>query len=275
MAGSTFALQTHISNVLQERLDKKVSAIKFANRMFEGVLSGKGSSVTVEDFPLVTLSTISDLGADLTAQTITATPYTITVAQAKGINIKVRDIEKIRAAFEMESSIIDNVITANAIEMETHFLSQVNSNVVAGNQLYEVAPITLASTTIIGYLDELIVKLAESNVTADQVVIYLPPAVAGMIRQSDLYRNTERGVGSVERGFLMNYAGAELYETNCGVANYVTAFAKRRPHFIQQLSQIEINKNPNAVGSLIVSENYYQADLVGVSTNAAARLKFA
>ena len=199
MAGNTFALQTHINNILQPRLDKEVAAIKFANREFDGILKGKGSAVTVEDLPLVTLNDISDLGADQTPEVVSATPYTITVTQAKGIAIRVREIEQIRAAFDLGGSLVDNLVTANAIEMETHFLSTVNAGVAAGNRLYEGAPVPLTVANVIQYLDEMIVTLEDQNVDVSKVKIFMPNAVAGLIRQSDLYRNTERGVGAVEK----------------------------------------------------------------------------
>lgn len=269
MAGNTFQLQTHINDELQIRLDAKLQAIKFANRKLEPLIRMKGTSVVVEVLPQATLSNITDLGADITKTQATATSATITISQAKGINQGVRDVEQIRAAFDLKGGMLDSIAAAFAQTRETHFLSVVEAG--AGTSLTSTG--ALSASTVISELEKIAVAHGDNNVSGE-VVCFVNPETHSFIRQSGIYVYTDSGMDQLAKGFVTRYAGMAIYESTLMPANRILSWEIGRPIFVEQMFALQVKDNPNAIGMNLVGEDYYQAAVVGEDANAVVELTY-
>jgi hypothetical protein len=163
MAGRTFVSATLVADTLHKRLEAELSAVRFANRKFEGIIKKKGSVVTVEHMPFITPADISDLGTVLPETRTALQTANITIAQAKGVNEPVRDIEEIRASVDLGGGIIDAIVKGVARMQETHFLATIETSALAGNRLYDGSPVTLTTANITQYIGEMAVALTNQG----------------------------------------------------------------------------------------------------------------
>lgn len=272
---NTFTIATLVREDLQARLDEGRTFIKYANREYEGEILMKGQSVVVQNLPAQAWTDISDLGADITATDFTADTFTVTVNQAKGINKSVRTIEEVRSAFNVKDGLMGAIAQGLINTQETHFLAGMAADAATANKLYESsgAP-TLSKSNIIQYIEEMAVVL-DNNSAPSGRILAVSAAIASMFRQCGIFVYTESGIAHLEEGSNPDYAGFHIVQTNRLPANKIIGFVMNRPHFIDQMTEVELNKRENAVGYKIVGESYYQGKTVGEDAKCIVTLKYA
>lgn len=207
---NTYEMQTWVQDTLQMYLRPTTGILSYANRKFEGDLSKSGDSVTVEELPASTWGNApADKADDYTRTDWTATPYTITVGQAKAINARVGSIEELQASFDVKGSLLDRHAQGLLELHETHFLAQLASD--AGNTVTTAA---LDKTTIVDKFVDMMVALDEDNAPVNGRVAVVPPSVAGVLMNSGIWVYTDGGIEDMRQGYAPELMGFKIFKSN-------------------------------------------------------------
>ena len=264
---NTTELQTHVADYLQMRLDADTFVLQYANRQFEGVLKAKGDTIKVEDLPIESWVALpADTITDMTLTDATATAYSIQVAQSAGVAKHVPDIEQIRTAFDLKGGILDTIYAGLKQAHETHFLAQMVTD--AGNT---VATAALATTTIVAKIFEMAQLLDDDNAPQAGRILVVTPEVASALLQSGIYVYTDWGMDDIRTGQAPDVAGFKVYKSTLLPTKTIIGFVAGIPHFVNQLSTIEINKRELRAGYALIGETYYQSKTVGALTNCICK----
>jgi hypothetical protein len=269
-----FQLAILVNDQLQVRLDEGRTFTGKANREFEGDLQMKGQSVIVENMPVQAWADHT-IGNDVAITGTTTEKYTITVSQSKEIGRRIDSIEQIRSAFNLEGGIFDASAQGLIDLQETHYINQIRAAAPTAHELYEASPTTANKTTIHALIEEMAVMLDLANVPKAGRYLAVKPQIASMLRQSGLFVYTETGISKLVAGEETDIAGFIVVSTNRISTNHMVGFVPQRTHFIDQLSSIEVNKNPKGKGYFLVGESYYQADAKGEDAKCIVTLKYA
>lgn len=215
------------ADILQKKLikllDKRLVSKAFTNREYEGQLKQQGDTVRVETFPDVARGTGGTAGATITGADFAVTSETLVVGQVAQINRHIQKYEKVRSNFDLMNKLADRMSYGLADIYDQHILTTMKDDCLAGNQLFEGAPVALDKDNIFEYIQELGITLSNNNVQKSQRFIVASPAICSLVVQSDVFDATDKGLKARIEGYVGRYGGFDFYESNNTPANYILA----------------------------------------------------
>jgi N4-gp56 family major capsid protein len=241
------ALSNFIPEIWSKKLlkvfDKTVVMGNLVNRNFEGDIQSAGDVVHVRTFGDVT---INDYTRDMTIsfQSLTDPMVDLTIDQQKYFAFKVDDLNKAQADINILEGYASRAAIAIRDVVDSRLIghyADVDSGNVIGTDL---APITLTSGNIYGYITQLGETLDNNSVPSDGRNLVITPKFKTMLLQSDEFtRASSLGDNVIQNGYIGNVAGFAVHVTTnnpavSGVVNLM-AFTQDFISFASQVSKVE------------------------------------
>lgn len=264
---NAYEVAVKVQDTLQMYLRPNTGILSYANRKYQGTLQQSGDTVTIEELPASTWGNrAADKAADFTRSDWTATSYDIAVSQDKVINHRVAKLEEIQASFDVRGGLLDRVAQGLLELQETHFLAQLATD--AGNTVTTAA---LDATTIFSKFIDMKVALDADKAPTMWRIAVVDPTVAGVLLNAGIWVYTDDGMDEIRQGYNPTLAGFKIYMTTLWPANTILGFCDGMSHFVEQLSEIQVNKLPENDGYAIIGASAYQAKTVGTHVNTIVK----
>jgi hypothetical protein len=231
------------SKKLLKIFDKTVVMANLVNRDFEGEITNAGDVVHVRTFGDVT---VNNYTRDMTIsfQSLTDPMVDLLIDQQKYFAFKVDDLDKAQANVDILEGYAGRAAIAIRDVVDTRLIGHY-TDVDAGNVIgTDVAPITLTSANIYGYITQLAEKLDNANAPQEGRNLVITPKFKTLLLQStEFTRATSLGDNVVQNGYIGNVAGFGVHVTtnNAAVSGVVNllAFTQDFISFASQVSKIE------------------------------------
>ncbi|WMU93397.1 hypothetical protein EMOOHJMP_00204 [Microcystis phage MaAM05] len=231
------------SKKLLKIFDKTVVMANLVNRDFEGEITNAGDVVHVRTFGDVT---INNYTRDMTIsfQSLTDPMVDLLIDQQKYFAFKVDDLDKAQANVDILEGYAGRAAIAIRDVVDTRLIGHY-TDVDAGNVIgTDVAPITLTSANIYGYITQLAEKLDNANAPQEGRNLVITPKFKTLLLQStEFTRASSLGDNVVQNGYIGNVAGFGVHVTtnNAAVSGVVNllAFTQDFISFASQVSKIE------------------------------------
>lgn len=231
------------SKKLLKIFNKTVVMANLVNRDFEGEITNAGDVVHVRTFGDVT---VNNYTRDMTIsfQSLTDPMVDLLIDQQKYFAFKVDDLDKAQANVDILEGYAGRAAIAIRDVVDSRLIghyTDVDSNNVIGT---DVAPITLTSANIYGYITQLAEKLDNSNAPQENRNLVITPKYKTMLLQApEFNRASSLGDTVVQNGYIGNVAGFSVHVTtnNPAVGSVVNlmAFTPDYISFASQVSKIE------------------------------------
>ncbi|WP_303673478.1 P22 phage major capsid protein family protein [Vampirovibrio chlorellavorus] len=231
------------SKKLLKIFDKTVVMANLVNRDFEGEITNAGDVVHVRTFGDVT---VNNYTRDMTIsfQSLTDPMVDLLIDQQKYFAFKVDDLDKAQANVDILEGYAGRAAIAIRDVVDTRLIGHY-TDVDSGNVIgTDVAPITLTSANIYGYITQLAEKLDNANAPQEGRNLVITPKFKTLLLQStEFTRATSLGDNVVQNGYIGNVAGFGVHVTTnnpavSGVVNLL-AFTQDFISFASQVSKIE------------------------------------
>lgn len=276
---NTIILRENLRDKIALFRDQAFVVVPFFNREFEWELTKAGDTVLVEVFPDTawTDKTVADAGNAITITDFAITTESFQVLKVAQIGQRVKDIEKIRSNLNLQNELAKRIGYNQAKTFDTYATSQAIVGVNATNQL---GSDTLALTATNIYSNFLLgtTALQEANIDPlmTTVAAFVEPKFASLMKQSPLFDATDNGLDDRKRGFIGMIDGVRLYTTNSMVgSNKVLFMQDKSAHFVDQLNQLDIEKEVGAFSNIITGEVVYDAKVMPSNDLRLATLEYA
>ncbi len=231
------------SKKLLKIFDKTVVMANLVNRDFEGEITNAGDVVHVRTFGDVT---VNNYTRDMTIsfQSLTDPMVDLLIDQQKYFAFKVDDLDKAQANVDILEGYAGRAAIAIRDVVDTRLIGHY-TDVDSGNVIgTDVAPITLTSANIYGYITQLAEKLDNANAPQEGRNLVITPKFKTLLLQStEFTRATSLGDNVVQNGYIGNVAGFGVHVTTnnpavSGVVNLL-AFTQDFISFASQVNKIE------------------------------------
>jgi hypothetical protein len=275
------------------KTDETLVFAGLVNRDYQGLITGKGNIVKINEVGDVTINTYAE-NEDMTFQTLTGANRDLVIDQAKYFAITVDDVLKAQAdanlmaaaakkAGESIGSTVDKFIAAKYPEAGI-----VTSGLgTAGTSLTVYATHLTAASNLLGMFSNILRYLDEAEVPASGRFMVIPPWLHSYLNYAQLVDNTNKGgmktpnSQAYGNGYIGSIMGIDLYVSN-NVSNngtqYRCMFGNRMAiSFAGQITSIKAGDVEKQMGEYIKGLYVYGAkvvrpDQLGVAYLAAGGL---
>lgn len=261
------------SIILRENLRDKIAlfrdqnfvVVPFFNREFEGDLSKAGDTVLVEVFPDTawTDKVVADAGNAITITDWAITTESFQVLKVAQIGQRVKDIEKVRSNLNLQNELAKRIGYNQALKFDTYATAQAIAGVGAAAKLVPATVLTAAN--IYNHFLLGTTQLIESNIDplSTTVACFVEPKYAALLKQANIMDATDMGLDMRKRGFIGMLDGVRLYTTNSMQnVDLILFMQDKSGHFVDQLNQLDVEKEVGAFSHIITGEVVYDAKIM-------------
>ena len=254
-------------------LRAKHVVLNWANRKYEWEIKAKGDTVRVKTFPRISFSSGTTAGADITASTYAVTSETMTADQIDQVRIEIADLQKIISDIDDMTELAREIAYSMNEIYERFVIGLAVAWALTANKLHESSPVTLSSTNVWQYIEEMRVALEEQNAW-DNAALFVTPNVASLIRQNSLFDGFREGLDVRREGFIWRISGFEVYRSNYIPANKMLALDKDSVHFAEQLTGMKITDAEKGFRKNILSEIVFGWKVFAENSKRIATVKY-
>ena len=262
---NTIILRENLRDKIALFRDQNFVVVPFFNREFEGDLTKAGDTVLVEVFPDTawTDKAVADAGEVIAITDFAITTESFQVLQVAQIGQKVKDIEKVRSNLNLQNELAKRMGYNQALKFDTYATTQAIAGVGAANQLTPATVLTAANIYNHFLLGTTALMEANIDPMATTVAAFVEPKYANLLKQSGILDGTDMGLDMRKRGFIGMLDGVRLYTTNSMKGKDLVLFMQdNSAHFVDQLNQIDIEKEVGAFSHIITGEVVYDAKVM-------------
>jgi len=249
---------TLFAKEVERNRDLKTVFYKYANTKFTGELKKAGDTVTVQLLPTLSFSTAATAGDPITATDFVITSENLLIDKVSNLAVKIKDIEKVQSNLALETKIAGRVAEAEARLIDTEVRDLILN--ATGTELIDDGSggtLTIDKTNIFDVIEDAKVKLAENNVT-DNLVLFVSPKWASLLRRSGLLDNTDLGLTQRIKGYVGMISGIQIVETNALTGlNKGILMEKGAVNFVIQLWKPALRQAPDGFYSNLLAEDVY------------------
>ncbi len=258
MANTIIVPKLFAKEIVRNR-DIKNVFYNFVNSQFTGELKKAGDTVTVQTLPTLNFTTWV-AGDPITNSDFTITSENLVIDTTKKLSIRLKDIEATQSNLDLESRIAERFGEAEGRMIDEAVRDTVlNSTTVS--TLNKAAPITLTKTNVFSEIEKMKVALAENNVT-DNLVLFVAPVAASVLRQSGLLDNTDQGLALRTKWYLWMISWVKIVETNALTASLeMIMMQDGAVNFVIQLNKYDVRDWQDGFYSNLISEVIYGAKI--------------
>ena len=237
-AGEQHFIPEVFSKKLQAKFYSQTVLSEVTTNEYEGEISGLGNKVNIRSVPAVS---VADYSGSLTYADVTSSTIELNIDKAKSYAFKVDDILREQADIDFMNEASKDAAANMKIKIE----QDVFANVAAGAGLTDVnnasnTPVNLTSSNVLGYILEAGQQLDENNIPEEDRFMIINPAVASVIKQSELRQAylTGDAVSPLRNGFIGMIDRFKMYvSNNLSVSSGVASGLFGHPKAIAYASQ--------------------------------------
>jgi len=271
MANITINPTIFAREVIRNR-DIKNVFYNYTNSDYTGELNVAGDTVTVQTLPTISFATGWVAGAPITATAFNITSENLLIDRVSQLNVTLtaKEIkqsnlaleEKVASRFaEWEARLFDETVRDQIL------VTQVAA-IPAANKINSATPLALTIANIFGRIEAMKVALAVQNVT-DNIVLFVSPSAASLLRQSGLLDNTDQGFGVRQKGFLGLISGVEIVETNAlTLSKEMIMMQKGAVNMVVQLNNYDVRQWVDGFYENLIAEIIYGLNIFGENAKA-------
>ncbi|MDB9705161.1 hypothetical protein OAA77_00665 [Gammaproteobacteria bacterium] len=242
-SSGSFSFASGENHFIPEVFSKKLQAKFYAQTMlsdvttneYEGEISGMGNKVNIRTVPAVT---VADYTGTLSYADVTSGTIELDINKAKSYAFKVDDILRLQADIDFMNEAANDAAQNMKISIE----QDVFANVAAGSTLTDInaTPANITASTVLGHILSAGEQLDDNNIPEDGRFMIINPAVATLIKQSELRQAylTGDNVSPLRNGFLGKIDRFNMYvSNNLSTTSGVTSGLYGHPKAIAYASQ--------------------------------------
>ena len=210
-AGEQHFIPEVFSKKLQAKFYAQTVLSEVTTNEYEGEISGLGNKVNIRAVPAVT---VADYTGSLSYADVTSSTIELNIDKAKSYAFKVDDILREQADIDFMNEASKDAAQNMKIEIE----QDVFANVAAGSSLTDVnaTPSNITTSNVLGFILEAGQNLDENNIPEEDRFMIIDPAVASVLKQSELRQAylTGDAVSPLRNGFIGMVDRFRMYVSN-------------------------------------------------------------
>jgi hypothetical protein len=219
-SGGSFSFAAGEQHFIPEVFSRKLQAKFYAQTMlsevttneYEGEISGLGNKVNIRTVPAVS---VADYSGSISYSDVTSSTIELNIDKAKSYAFKVDDILKEQADIDFLNEAAGDAAQNMKIAIE----QDVFANVAAGSSLTDInggTPANVTSSTVLGHILDAGQLLDENNIPEEGRFMIINPAVATVLKQSELRQAylTGDNVSPLRNGFIGTVDRFNMYVSN-------------------------------------------------------------
>jgi len=235
-AGEQHFIPEVFSKKLQAKFYAQTVLSEVTTNEYEGEISGLGNKVNIRTVPAVT---VADYTGSLSYSDVTSSTIELDINKAKSFAFKVDDILRMQADIDFMNEAAQDAAQNMKIAIE----QDVFANVAAGSSLTDInsTPADITSSTVLGHILSAGEQLDDNNIPEDGRFMIVNPAVATLIKQSELRQAylTGDSVSPLRNGFIGKIDRFDMYvSNNLSTTSGVTSGLYGHPKAIAYASQM-------------------------------------
>ncbi len=243
-SGGSFSFASGENHFIPEVFSKKLQAKFYAQTMlsevttneYEGEISGLGNKVNIRTVPAVS---VADYSGSISYSDVTSSTIELDINKAKSYAFKVDDILREQADIDFMNEAANDAAQNMKIAIE----QDVFANVAAGSSLTDIngTPANVTSANVLGHILDAGQQLDENNIPEDGRFMIINPAVATVLKQSELRQAylTGDNVSPLRNGFIGTVDRFNMYvSNNLSTASGVTSGLYGHPKAVAYASQM-------------------------------------
>ncbi len=243
-SGGSFSFASGENHFIPEVFSKKLQAKFYAQTMlsevttneYEGEISGLGNKVNIRTVPAVS---VADYSGSISYSDVTSSTIELDINKAKSYAFKVDDILREQADIDFMNEAANDAAQNMKIAIE----QDVFANVAAGSSLSDIngTPANVTSANVLGHILDAGQLLDENNIPEDGRFMIINPAVATVLKQSELRQAylTGDNVSPLRNGFIGTVDRFNMYvSNNLSTAAGVTSGLFGHPKAVAYASQM-------------------------------------
>ncbi len=243
LSSGAFAFAAGENHFIPEVFSKKLQAKFYAQTVlsevttneYEGEISGMGNKVNIRTVPSVT---VADYTGSLSYADVTSGTIELDINKAKSYAFKVDDILRLQADIDFMNEAANDAAQNMKISIE----QDVFANVAAGSTLTDInaTPSNITTGTILGHILDAGTQLDENNIPEDGRFMIVNPAIASLLKQSELRQAylTGDNVSPLRNGYIGMVDRFKMFvSNNLSTTSGVTSGLYGHPKAIAYASQ--------------------------------------
>jgi len=243
-SGGNFAFAAGENHFIPEVFSKKLQAKFYSQTMlsevttneYEGEISGLGNKVNIRTVPAVS---VADYSGSISYSDVTSSTIELDINKAKSYAFKVDDILREQADIDFMNEAANDAAQNMKIAIE----QDVFANVAAGSSLTDIngTPANVTSANVLGHILDAGQQLDENNIPEDGRFMIINPAVATVLKQSELRQAylTGDSVSPLRNGFIGTVDRFNMYvSNNLSTTSGVTSGLYGHPKAVAYASQM-------------------------------------
>ena len=275
---NTIILRENLRDKIALFRDQRFVVVPFFNREFEWDLTKAGDTVLVEVFPDTawTDKVVADAGNAITITDFAITTESFQVLKVAQIGQRVKDIEKVRSNLNLQNELAKRIGYNQALKFDGYAVTQALAGINATNQKGSGV---LVLTTANIYSNFLLpsVALQEANIDplSTTVAAFVEPKFANLLKQANILDGMDSGLDNRKQGFIGMLDGIRIHVTNSMLTkNKVLFMQDKAGHFVDQLNQLDVEKEVGAFSHIITGEVVYDAKIMPSNDLRVASLQY-
>lgn len=243
-SGGNFTFASGENHFIPEVFSKKLQAKFYSQTMlsevttneYEGEISGLGNKVNIRTVPAVS---VADYSGSISYSDVTSSTIELDINKAKSYAFKVDDILREQADIDFMNEAANDAAQNMKIAIE----QDVFANVAAGSSLTDIngTPANVTSANVLGHILDAGQQLDENNIPEDGRFMIINPAVATVLKQSELRQAylTGDNVSPLRNGFIGTVDRFNMYvSNNLSTTSGVTSGLYGHPKAVAYASQM-------------------------------------
>jgi hypothetical protein len=210
-AGEQHFIPEVFSKKLQAKFYAQTVLSEVTTNEYEGEISGLGNKVNIRAVPAVS---VADYTGSLSYADVTSSTIELNIDKAKSYAFKVDDILREQADIDFMNEASKDAAQNMKIAIE----QDVFANVAAGSSLTDVnaTPSNVTTSNVLGFILEAGQNLDENNIPEEDRFMIINPAVASVLKQSELRQAylTGDSVSPLRNGFIGMVDRFRMYVSN-------------------------------------------------------------
>ena len=235
-AGEQHFIPEVFSRKLQAKFYSQTVLSEVTTNEYEGEISGLGNKVNIRTVPAVS---VADYSGSISYSDVTSSTIELNIDKAKSYAFKVDDILREQADIDFMNEAANDAAQNMKIAIE----QDVFANVAAGSSLTDInaTPSNITAANVLGHILDAGQQLDENNIPEEGRFMIINPAVATLLKQSELRQAylTGDNVSPLRNGFIGTVDRFNMYvSNNLRTTSGVTSGLYGHPKAIAYASQM-------------------------------------
>lgn len=259
------------SDMILENLDNQQVFGALANRQYEGLIQGKGTSVKISEVGNVT---VTEYSGTVAYEELDDASKNLLIDQAYYSAVKIDDVDKVQATPDLLAKLSERM-AYGMVQKQDLFLAAKYSEagiIVSGTSS---SPTSVTSATTISLFTGANRELDEANAPTAGRVAVIPPWLKEKMILAKVIRDTDNSA-TLTNGYIGNFLGFEVYVSNNISHSSTTWYAPMffvkdmTIAFASQLEKVEAMRAEDSFDDLMRSLAVYGGKVLYPATLAVA-----